>query len=72
MSVCVHQKSLHFPEDAEVSNKLRDLIGRLLTEPGGRIEYKELKEHRFFSPTNWNDLLDSKSTGTVAVGPLRQ
>ena len=50
------QKSLSFSGDVEVSEALRELIKRLLTDKESRLQFRGLRTHPFFGSTNWDNL----------------
>lgn len=49
-------EKLHYPEDIEVSEALRNLIERLVTKVNSRLSYKKIITHTFFQTIDWMNL----------------
>lgn len=49
-------EKLHYPEDIEISDILRDLIDRLVTKVNSRLNYKTIIAHKFFQKIDWMNL----------------
>lgn len=53
----IHWKEkLVFPSDPVVSEEAKDLLVRLLCDKEVRIEFEEIKKHKFFDGFNWSNV----------------
>ncbi|KAL9872191.1 ribosomal protein S6 kinase-like 1 isoform 1-T1 [Glossina fuscipes fuscipes] len=49
--------SIQYPENVEVSESAQDLLEKLLDKtPEERIDYEQIKNHKFFEGTNWQEM----------------
>ncbi|TMW48619.1 hypothetical protein DOY81_006284 [Sarcophaga bullata] len=48
---------VQYPENVELSDAAKDLLERLLQQsPAERLDYEQIKQHRFFEGTNWEEV----------------
>uniref|UniRef100_A0A1B0GED2 Protein kinase domain-containing protein n=1 Tax=Glossina morsitans morsitans TaxID=37546 RepID=A0A1B0GED2_GLOMM len=49
--------SIQYPENVELSESAQDLLEKLLDKiPEERIDYEQIKNHKFFEGTNWQEM----------------
>lgn len=55
------KRTLHFPEEATLSAHARDLITRLICDPGSRLGFKEIQQHPFFEGVDWEHIRSTEA-----------
>jgi serine/threonine kinase 38 len=55
------RKSLVFPEEAKLSAEAIDLISKLICDASKRLNFEQIKAHKFFRGIDWNNLRQCKA-----------
>lgn len=50
------KKTLVFPEEAHLSAEAEDLIRKLICDASNRLTFDEIKSHKFFKGTDWDNI----------------
>lgn len=50
------KKFIQFPSDINVSDEYKNLIESLVTTPDKRFTFTDIKEHKFFQQTDWDNI----------------
>jgi len=62
------KKTLIFPPEANLSEPAKDLINKLICDSSSRINFDQMRKHKFFETVDWDNLPRSKPPIVPEVG----
>lgn len=63
-NIMAFRKGVHFPEEVELSPKVKDLLVHLLSPQDERLGFEGIKQHDFFQQVPWSSLHSSEHLHT--------